>query len=229
VTPGELKARVLHRDADILILDKPAGLAVHKGFGRGPTLDDFLDVLCFEAAGRPALAHRLDRETSGCLVLGRHREALRRLGRLFAQGRVEKIYWAIVEGAPPAEEGRIDLPLKKRSPDYGWWMAPDPEGQPAVTDYRLLGQCGARSVLELRPRTGRTHQLRAHCAAMACAVVGDTIYGPRAGQEKREPLLLHARAVTIPYDAKQPPVTAVAAPPPAMREALKVLGLAELA
>ncbi len=130
MTPDELKARVLHRDADILILDKPAGLAVHKGFGRGPTVDDFLDALCFEAAARPALAHRLDRETSGCLVLGRHREALRRLGRLFAQGRVEKIYWAVVEGAPPVEEGRIDVPLKKRSPDYGWWMAPDPEGQP---------------------------------------------------------------------------------------------------
>jgi RluA family pseudouridine synthase len=220
---------VLHRDVDILILDKPAGLAVHKGFGRGPTLDDLFDALRFEALERPALAHRLDRETSGCLVLGRHREALRRLGRLFAQGRVEKIYWAVVEGAPAAEEGRIDVPLKKRSPDYGWWMAPDPDGQPAVTDYRLLGRSGARSLLELRPRTGRTHQLRVHCAAIACAVVGDTIYGPRAGQEKREPLLLHARAVSIPYDAKRPPVTAVAAPPAAMREALKLLGIGELA
>jgi RluA family pseudouridine synthase len=228
VTPDELRARVLHRDADILIVDKPAGLAVHRGFGRGPTLDDFLDALRFEAAARPALAHRLDRETSGCLILGRNRDALRRLGRLFAQGRVEKTYWAVVEGTPPAEEGRIDLPLKKRSPDYGWWMAPDPEGQPATTDYRLLAKTGARSILELRPRTGRTHQLRAHCAAIACAVVGDTIYGPRAGQEKREPLLLHARAVSIPYDAKSAPVAAEAEPPQTMCEAFRAFGITGL-
>ena len=225
MTPDELQARVLYRDANILIIDKPAGLAVHKGFGRGPTLDDFLDHLRFEAPQRPALAHRLDRETSGCLVLGRNREALRKLGRLFAGGAVEKIYWAVVEGAPPEEQGRIDLPLKKRSPNYGWWMAPDPEGQSAVTDYRLMARSGARSLLELRPRTGRTHQLRAHCAALGCSIAGDTIYGPRAGQEKREPLLLHARAVSIPFDAGKPPIAAEAPLPPPMRDAIRALGL----
>lgn len=225
MTPDELKARVLYRDANILVLDKPAGLAVHKGFGRGATLDDYLDFLRFEAEARPALAHRLDRETSGCLVLGRHREALRRLGRLFAQSAVEKIYWAVVEGAPPAEQGRIDIPLKKRSPEYGWWVAPDPQGQPAITDYSLLARSGARSLLELRPRTGRTHQLRAHCAALGCALAGDTIYGPRAGQEKREPLLLHARAVSIPYEPQKAPIVAEAPFPAPLREALSTFGL----
>lgn len=224
MTEDELKARVLYRDAALLILDKPAGLAVHKGFGQGPTLDDFLDALRFDAPQRPALAHRLDKDTSGCLVLGRHREALRRLGRLFARGQVDKIYWAIVEGAPPAAEGRIDVPLKKCSPHYGWWMAPDPEGQPALTEYRLLAKSASRSLLELRPRTGRTHQLRAHCAALGCAVVGDTIYGPRAGQIKRERLLLHARRVRIPYEREQRPVEVEALAPETWREALDAVG-----
>jgi RluA family pseudouridine synthase len=226
VTEDELKARVLYRDASLLILDKPAGLAVHKGFGRGPTLDDFLDALRFEAPERPGLAHRLDKDTSGCLVLGRNREALRRLGRLFARGHVEKIYWAIVEGAPPAVEGRIDVPLKKRSPNYGWWMAPDPDGQPARTEYRLLARSAARCLLELRPRTGRTHQLRAHCAALGCAIVGDTIYGQRAGQARREPLLLHAHRMRIPYDVGKPPVEAEAPTPESWHAALRALGFA---
>src|SRR5688572_339740 len=177
MTPEQLLARILYRDALMLIIDKPAGLAVHPGPKGGPNLEDLLDGLRFGLPRRPELAHRLDRDTSGCLVLGRHHRALRRLGRLFTAGRVEKIYWAVVEGAPPAEAGRIDLPLGRRNQERGWWMKVDPEGRPSITDYRVLGRDGALTMLELRPLTGRTHQLRVHLAALGCPVLGDPIYG----------------------------------------------------
>src|SRR5262249_61159245 len=111
----ELLGRILHRDGLMLIIDKPAGLPVHAGPGGGPNLEAGFDALRFGLPAPPALAHRLDRDTSGCLVLGRHRKALARLGRLFAGGQVEKTYWAVVEGVPPAAEGRIALALRKLS------------------------------------------------------------------------------------------------------------------
>src|SRR5271155_549580 len=127
--------RVLYRDGLILVIDKPAGIAVHAGPGGGPNLESSFDTLRFGLPHPPALAHRLDRDTSGCLVLGRHPKALRRLGALFAAGRTEKIYWAIVEGAPAEAKGRIETGLKKLNRGSGWRMVIDPEGQRAVTDY----------------------------------------------------------------------------------------------
>ena len=177
LSPEQLHARLLYRDALMLILDKPAGLAVHPGPKGGPSLEGLLDGLRFGLPNRPELAHRLDRDTSGCLVLGRHHRALRRLGRLFATGRVDKTYWAVVEGAPPAAQGRIDLPLGRRNRARGWWMKVDPDGLPSITDYRVLGAAEGLTWLELHPRTGRTHQLRVHLAALGCPVLGDPIYG----------------------------------------------------
>jgi tRNA pseudouridine32 synthase / 23S rRNA pseudouridine746 synthase len=241
MTPDELLGRLLYRDGLILIIDKPAGLPVHAGPGGGANLEALFDALRFGLPHPPALAHRLDRDTSGCLVLGRHRKALARLGKLFSTGHVEKTYWAIVEGAPPDGQGRIELPLKKRTPKSGWHMAVDKDGQRAVTDYRLLGASGALSWLELKPQTGRTHQIRVHCAALGCPVLGDRIYG-RHGQYRSEeaepandpvgsrpppvaPLHLHARAVSVPlYYPKKPPVVAEAPPPPHMLEALIACG-----
>src|SRR3546814_18062273 len=124
--------------------------------------DLLFDALRFGLPRPPALSHRLDRDTSGCLVLGRHRKALAKLGRLFAGGRVEKTYWAVVEGAPAAAEGRIELALKKLTPKSGWRMVAAPDGQPAVTDYRLMGSARGPSWLELRPRTSRKHPTRVH-------------------------------------------------------------------
>jgi RluA family pseudouridine synthase len=225
MTPEELRARLLYRDALMLIIDKPAGLAVHPGPKGGPSLEDLLDGLRFGLPSRPELAHRLDRDTSGCLALGRHHQALRRLGRLFAAGQVDKTYWAVVEGAPPAEQGRIDLALGRRNKARGWWMKVDPDGLPSITDYRVLGRAGRRAWLELRPLTGRTHQLRVHLAALGCPVLGDPIYGSARGSSDAPPLHLHARAIALPLYATRPPIAATATPPAHMLDALAACGL----
>jgi 23S rRNA-/tRNA-specific pseudouridylate synthase len=163
---GQLADRVLYRDGLVLIIDKPAGIAVHPGPGGGPDLESGFVQLRFGLPHPPALAHRLDRDTSGCLVLGRHPKALRRLGALFAGGRVEKVYWAVVEGRPTEPDGRIETGLKKLSRGTGWRMIIDPGGQEAITDYRILGAAEGRCWLELRPRPGRTQPLRVHCTSL---------------------------------------------------------------
>ena len=220
MTPEALLARVLYRDGLMLIVDKPAGLPVHKGPKGGPSVEELAEALRFGLPRRPELAHRLDKDTSGCLALGRHRKALRRLGRLFAAGLVGKTYWAIAEGTPPAEAGRIDLALGKRSKERGWWMKVDPDGQPSITDYRVLASGEGLSFLELHPRTGRTHQLRVHLAALGCPILGDAIYG-RRHSAAASPLQLHARAVAVPLYPNREPVVATAAPPPHMLDLLE--------
>jgi len=229
MTPEELALRVLYRDGLILIIDKPAGLPVHAGPKGGANLEALFAGLRFGLPRPPALAHRLDRDTSGCLVLGRHKKALARLGRLFAQGLVEKTYWAVVEGAPPAPAGRIALPLRKRTPERGWHMTVDEGGQPALTDYRVLGTAPGLAWLELKPRTGRTHQIRVHLAALGCPVLGDPTYGSAGGGKATTalPLHLHARALSIPLYPGKPPVAAVAPPPAHMLAALKSCGYRE--
>ena len=207
----------------MLVLDKPAGIAVHPGPKGGDSLEAHFDSLRFGLPRGPALAHRLDRDTSGCLVLGRHRKALQKLGQLFKAGRVDKTYWAVVEGSPEGDSGLIDLSLGRRDESRGWWMQVDPAGQPAETEWRVLGRAGGRSWLELKPRTGRTHQIRVHCAARGWPLVGDGIYGDRAAGGT---LHLLARAVAVPLYASRPPVEAVAPVPGHMRPALEALGFA---
>jgi tRNA pseudouridine32 synthase/23S rRNA pseudouridine746 synthase len=265
MTAEEMLARLLYRDGLMLVIDKPAGLAVHRGPKGGAALEDHFDALRFGLPRQPALAHRLDRDTSGCLVLGRHRKALATLGRLFKQGKVGKIYWAVVEGAPPADEGRIELALAKRDESRGWWMKADVRGLPSMTTWKVMGRAlhpspegggsprsggvGASSTnkdsatppgafgatqplqgrdkmltwLALEPLTGRTHQLRVHCAEMGFPIVGDSIYGsaPRIGGP---PLHLHARAVTVPISKNKPPVKVESPVPPHMRELLGACG-----
>jgi tRNA pseudouridine32 synthase / 23S rRNA pseudouridine746 synthase len=219
----EIVSRLLYRDALMLVIDKPTGLPVHPGPKGGETLFHHLDALRFGLPRRPEAAHRLDKDTSGCLVLGRHPKAIARLNELFRKNEVDKVYWAIVEGGPEVDEGEIDLPLAPKSPDRGWWMKVDPKGQPSLTQWRVLGRGEGLTLLELRPITGRTHQLRVHCAAMNFPILGDPIYGtaPRFGGPG---LHLHARSVTVPLYPKKPPITAEAPVPEHMRERIAACG-----
>ena len=169
MTPEEIGSRLLYRDGLMLIIDKPAGLAVHKGpEGRkgGASIEDYFDALRFGLPRMPALAHRLDKETSGCLVLGRHRKALADLNLMFRNGKVGKTYWAVVEGGPEADEGRIDMPLGRLDDTRGWWMKHDPAGLPSQTTWKVMGRADGLTWLALEPLTGRTHQLRVHCSEM---------------------------------------------------------------
>ncbi len=262
-----MQARLLYRDGLMLVIDKPAGLPVHRGPKGGESLEDHFDALRFGLPRRPALAHRLDRETSGCLVLGRHRKALEQLGKLFKNGKIGKTYWAVVEGRPDMDEGRIELPLARRDETRGWWMKVDPAGMPSETRWKVMGRAlftspwrgevGERSSpgggelqmqdhptpdrlrrsdppppgegerkltwLALEPVTGRTHQLRVHCAAMGWPILGDNIYGnaPRTGG----PVLhLLSRAIVVPISKNKEPVSATAPVPEHMREMLTACG-----
>src|SRR3979490_3276869 len=151
LTADEIQARVLHRDGLMLVIDKPAGLPVHRGPKGGANLESSFDALRFGLPRPPVLAHRLDRDTSGCLVLGRHRKAAAALGLLFKHGRISKTYWAVVERGPAEDEGTIDMPLGRLNAERGWWQKPDPEGQAAVTNWKVLGRGGGLSWLGLRP------------------------------------------------------------------------------
>lgn len=232
-----LTPRLLYRDGLVLVIDKPAGLPAHPGpQARGqriPSLTDYLDDLRFGLPRKPEAAHRLDKDTSGCLVLGRHAKAIALLNRLFAQGRVGKSYWAVVEGGPEAEAGLIDLPLGRKDPTRGWWMTHRPDGLPSRTRWRMLGRGrnaeGAKlGWLELMPETGRTHQLRVHCEASGFPILGDPIYG--SGDRHGPPTLhLHARSLTLPLAPGKPALTVEAPPPAHMRATLAACGWGGLA
>jgi tRNA pseudouridine32 synthase / 23S rRNA pseudouridine746 synthase len=235
VTAEEMVSRLLYRDGLMLVIDKPTGIAVHRGPKGGECLEDYFDALRFGLPRRPALAHRLDRDTSGCLVLGRHRKALAQLGKLFKSGGVGKTYWAVVEGGPVDDEGQIELPLGRLDVSRGWWMKHDPAGQPAVTKWKVMGRaffpppCGEGSFtwLALEPVTGRTHQLRVHCAAMGWPIRGDAIYGTASRQDapKHSVILhLHAREVIVPLYKNRAPIGVVAPVPAHMRAALTQCG-----
>ena len=217
---AELEQRLLYRDASVLILNKPAGIAVHATAHDKVALDQTFEHLRFGLPRAPALAHRLDRETSGCLVLGRHRKALERLGRLFASQQVEKTYIAIVHGMPAVPHGTITRPILKTGHGSKWRMELHNSGQEAVTSYMLRASNGTFSLLELSPKTGRTHQIRLHCLALDCPVVGDRFYAPAS----EHALQLHAARVQIPYEVHAPAICVQAPLPPHMQPLSDLLG-----
>ena len=227
----DLAARIIHRDDAVLVLDKPHGLPVQGGPGITRSVDSMLDAFRFGAEERPRLVHRLDRDTSGVLVLARTAAVASRLASAFRGRDVEKTYWALVVGRPEAPEGRVDLALAKLGGPRGnerVRAVDDPEeGTRAITDFRVLDTVKNRVAwLELRPLTGRTHQLRVHCAeGLGCPILGDGKYGGAGAHMERVSgkLHLHARALRLPHPNGG--VLEVAAPPPPhMRDSFAFFG-----
>jgi 23S rRNA pseudouridine955/2504/2580 synthase len=225
----ELEGMIIYRDDAVIALNKPAGLAVQGGKGIAVHVDGMLDALREnEEAERPKLVHRLDRDTSGILLLARSSQAARKLSTLFRSRNVEKIYWALLTALPETLEGRIDLPLKRVEFGNVSRAEPaarkDPEAQSAVTDYRVIDSAGKKfSLVELRPQTGRMHQLRAHSLALGTPILGDAAYGGIFAEGFADQLHLHARRLVIPHPDGGTLVLE-AELPVHMRDALKYLG-----
>ena len=196
-----LADRILFIDAEAIVLDKPAGLPVDAPRDGSISLENHLQGLTFGFQRWPAAVHRLDRDTSGCLLLARNPKAHKRFQQAFEAGAVEKSYLAVVEGAPEPDQGLIDLPLTKiSSRDAGWRMKGDPRGKAARSRWTVLERQGGRTLILFEPETGRTHQIRVHAAeGLGTPIVGDPVYG--AGGEA---MLLHAWKLSVPRPSKPP-------------------------
>ena len=227
---ARLRDQVLHRDDAVIILNKPAGLAVQGGTATERHIDEMLDALRFDQVERPRLVHRLDKDTSGILVIARNAAAAAFLARAFRDKTTRKTYWAIVAGRPQLRQGKIDLALAKGALRGRERVQADEDGKDAVTYYTIVDSAGDRaSWLALLPLTGRTHQLRAHCAAIGTPILGDGKYGGAAahalGAAAAHRLHLHARALEIPHpDGFTLKLTAPL--PPHMRRMWEFLGFA---
>lgn len=231
---AEILKMVLYKDANIIVINKPQGLAVQGGTKIGKNVDDMLGALQFEAKERPKLIHRIDRDTTGALVLARSAKVAALLGKGFAGKEIEKTYWALVNGSPLPTNGLIDLPLNKlpraKGGDREQITVDEEEGKYARTEYRVLDTLARKFAhVELKPLTGRMHQLRVHMAAIDCPIVGDHKYGgsnvdaEALGVENI--LHLHARKIVIPAMLGAKAVTVVAPLPPHMVASFKALGL----
>lgn len=210
-----LSDRILFIDGEAIVLDKPAGLPVDAPRDGSLSLENYLSSLTFGFRRWPLPVHRLDRDTSGCLLLARNPKAHKRFQAAFEAGAVTKRYLAVLDGVPADETGMIDLPLTKiSSAARGWRMTGDAGGKPSRTGWRVLAMKGGRALVEFLPETGRTHQIRVHAAeGLGAPVAGDPVYGRAGG-----PMLLHAAGLTVPRPPK-PDIAAEAPLPPAFAEA----------
>ena len=195
-----IRGLLIHEDADMLVFDKPSGLAVQTRGNRGRNLDHLLWTFARSNGKRPRLIHRIDTGTSGLVVTAKTKPAAVWLSDAFAERRVEKTYLAVVAGNIPAEvSGRIDAPLRTRET-----RPPRSEvskhGQSARTEWRILNHKGNKALIEAKPFTGRMHQIRAHLAYLGCPIVGDHVYGG----EPSERLMLHAERLVVPQKEKEP-------------------------
>lgn len=199
-----LADRTLFIDGEAIIIDKPAGLPVDPPRDGGLSLENHLASLTFGFHRWPTAVHRLDRDTSGCLLLARNPKSHKRYAAAFEKGEVSKTYLAVVDGVPEASEGQIDLPLiKTSSAEAGWRMIVDhKKGKRAITDWRLIASHEGKALIAFMPQTGRTHQIRVHAAqGLGFPIVGDPVYGTAI---PGTPMLLHGRALSVPRANKAP-------------------------
>lgn len=208
---------ILFEDGEALVIDKPAGLPIERPRAGGRSLEDRASELRLGFARSPVPVHRIDTDTSGCLLLARNPKALKRFNAAFEARQVEKVYLGVVAGPVVGEEGTIELSLAKiSSAEKGWRMIPARKGKPAVTHWRRLAERDGLTLVEFRPETGRTHQIRVHAlAGLGHALLGDPVYGDGS---KGGRTMLHAAALTVHREGK-PPITAQA-PLPVDFEAL---------
>ena len=206
-----LEDYILFIDGEAIVIDKPAGLAVDAPRAGGASVEARIGELTLGFARPPVAMHRLDRDTSGCLLFARNHKSRAKFQQAFESGTVQKSYLAVVDGPTPGESGEISLPLAKRSSAArGWRMVIDEAGKSAVTRWRRLAEADGQSLVEFKPETGRTHQIRIHAArGLGAAIVGDPVYA-RADDDD-EPgdmvlpdsgMLLHAWRLVVPRDPK---------------------------
>jgi 23S rRNA pseudouridine955/2504/2580 synthase len=227
-----LQRSVLYKDKDVLVLNKPAGVAVQGGSGVSQHIDGALDALTFDAKERPRLVHRLDKDTAGVLVLARSAKSAAELTKAFRRRETEKVYWAVVIGRPEVPDGQIEAAMAKSAGPKGDRVQLDAEdGKRAITDFRVISTAAGKvSWLELKPLTGRTHQLRVHCEAINTPILGDGKYGGRAAFLADLPtakqLHLFARSIRLPRTGK-PDLEVTAPVPPHMTETFSYFGFEE--
>ncbi len=192
--------RVLFLDGEALVIDKPAGLPVDRPRDRSESLEDLLGELTFGFQRLPLPVHRLDRDTSGCLLLARNPKAHKRFGQAFEAGQVTKRYLAILDGEPEADSGTIDLPLVKiSSAEEGWRMTGAANGKPALSRGKVVERVRGKAMVSFFPETGRTHQLRVHAAeGLGLPILGDPVYG-KGGPA----VMLHAAGLIVPREGKR--------------------------
>jgi len=221
--PEELPLDILYEDADVIAVNKAAGMVVHAGAGvRSGTLVNallhrFKELSQVGGEERPGIVHRLDRGTSGVLLVARNDAAHRNLAAQFASRKVQKVYTALVHGTVKAERGRIEKPISRDPARRVRMTARGERGRAAITEYRVLRRFAGYTLLEVEIKTGRTHQIRAHFASLGHPVAGDRLYGTPAKPPGRPPLdrlFLHARRVRFLQPTTGEPVT-VEAPLPA--------------
>lgn len=205
---------VLFEDGEALVIDKPAGLPIERPRAGGACLENRAAEFRLGFARSPVPVHRLDTDTSGCLLLARNPKALKRFNAAFEARTVEKVYLGVVAGPVAGEEGTIELSLTKiSSAAKGWRMIPAKKGKPSVTHWRKLAEKDGLTLVEFRPETGRTHQIRVHAlAGLGAPLLGDPVYGagPVPGARRT---MLHAAELVIQREGK-PPITARAPLPP---------------
>jgi tRNA pseudouridine32 synthase/23S rRNA pseudouridine746 synthase len=199
---------ILFEDGEALVIDKPGGLPMDRPRAGGPSLEDHLDDLRLGFQRPPVPVHRLDADTSGCLLLARNPKALKRFAAAFEARQVSKRYLGILAGIPERKDGTVELALAKiSSAAEGWRMIPAKKGKPALTEWRVVAEAGGRALVEFRPVTGRTHQLRVHSASgIGIPLLGDPVYGDGNGAWRT---LLHAVALEVQRETK-PPIAATA-------------------